>query len=305
LPNDGTKQVSTTINPGKTVWDWASLVGVPLSLFALGHWVQRTQQQQAIVSASEQRRLAEAAEKEAILQNYLDKMSTLLLSEQLVLFSAEANITDEQQQKKKVALSIIHARTLSILRRFESDGEMKASIIWFLKRARVTTDLAVSLSEADLSGAYLDGIFLAKAILTGANFNKAHLVNAFFRDTELSNADFRDAHCHYADFRDATLNKADFTRANMKEVDLFNAKLHGTKLIEAKLNDAELSGAELSNADLTRAVLTGANLEKVKSLYRAELSGIEFDFNTKWPRREIIAKARNIPEQLKQHYGIR
>ncbi|MEO0768123.1 MAG: pentapeptide repeat-containing protein [Cyanobacteria bacterium J06649_4] len=303
LPGDTIKEVTVTTSPGKTVWDWASLVGVPLSLFALGYWVQKTQQQQQVALVLEQRNQAESAEKEAILQTYFDQISALLLDQQLVLFSADKNSTPEQRKRKDVAVSIIHARTLSILRRFESDGEKKASVIWFLKRAKVTTDLSGSLSGADLTGAHLSHIFLGESTLTGAKFNSANLYNAFFEKADLAEVEMRHAHCHRINFRDASLYRADLSNSDMTDACFSGAKLHNVKLVGVKLHNADLCDAQLYWADLSNADLTGANLRDA-ILDHADLSNIKFDLHTQWPQRETLAKAKKIPNQLKKNFGI-
>lgn len=60
-----TKQTETTsIIPGKTLWDWMSLLGVPLSLLVLGASLQEAQQKQAAKEAKIQRQQAESNKKE-------------------------------------------------------------------------------------------------------------------------------------------------------------------------------------------------------------------------------------------------
>ena len=71
----------TAYNDGKTLWDWLSLLGVPLTLFFLGAWLQKGQQERADNEA-----------KEEILQTYLDRLSVLLIDKNLITLSNKFNL---------------------------------------------------------------------------------------------------------------------------------------------------------------------------------------------------------------------
>lgn len=101
-----TKTVTTTtLQSAKTLWDWLSVLGVPVSLAILGFWLQqlqqkrtdeqtrlereRTEQQEKFEKErSEQRaklekEIAEANQREEALQAYFDRLSTLLVDKNL------------------------------------------------------------------------------------------------------------------------------------------------------------------------------------------------------------------------------
>jgi hypothetical protein len=130
---------------GKTLWDWGSLLGVPLSLAILGYFLQQQQQKRAEKLSKEQqeraeklsedqRRIADNETKEEVLQAYFDRLSVLLIDRNLIVLSNKSKsstITPEEQELLDSALDVIRARTLSILRRFENDAKRKASVINF------------------------------------------------------------------------------------------------------------------------------------------------------------------------------
>jgi hypothetical protein len=250
--------ITTTTEPGKTLWDWLSLLGVPLTLAILGYILQQQERSRANNEA-----------KEEILQNYFDRLSTLLVDKNILAIAVkvyppsekqgddqpkristpeERELFDEERELFDSAVHVIRARTLSILRRFEGDGERKGSVIRFLIEADVISKAKLSLSKADL--------------------------------------------------RRADLRGAALIRANLSEADLSGANLY-----EAFLYDANLSEADLSRANLSRAFLYSANLSKA-TLEGAVLIDIQWDEHTQWPAPTEVAKAKNLPEALKQQLRI-
>ena len=174
-----------------------------------------------------------------------------------------------------------------------------------------------NLSGADLSGADLSGADLRDAVLSGAGLFYADLSGADLRDAVLSayltGANLSGANLIHANLRSAYLNTAnlsdaDLTGANLSDTILVKAHLSGADLrsaniTTANLAKAKLSGSNLEYAMLAEAVLNGASLEEAK-LKEANLINIKWDENTQWPAPEEVAKARNIPEALKQQLGI-
>jgi uncharacterized protein YjbI with pentapeptide repeats len=281
------KSVETTTNDdGKTLWDWLSLLGVPLTLAGLGFWFQQIQQRRADEAAREQRELAADETKEEVLQVYFDRLSALLVDKNLLAIAARTNSTGteesqlpttatlEQKELLDSAVDVIRARTLSILRRFENDAERKTSVIRFLIEADIVSKLKLDLSEADLSGTNLSW-----AKLSGAKLNTANL-----KGTNLSWANLEEAQLHTANLNGADLSSAFVSKANLFGANLRGANLRGTKLdgafvSEADLRDtnlswAKLSGADLSGTDFSKANLSGANLSYA-NLYRAKLNRVD------------------------------
>jgi hypothetical protein len=80
---------TTKYDDGKTLWDWLSLLGVPLYLALVGLWFQWIQQKRSVElaqeqrerdekAAKEQREIAADETKEEVLQVYFDRLSVLL-----------------------------------------------------------------------------------------------------------------------------------------------------------------------------------------------------------------------------------
>ena len=212
---------------GKTVWDWLSLLGVPLSLAILGYVLQE-----------QQRKRADNETKEEVLQTYFDRLSVLLIDRNLIALSNKSQsstITHEEQELLDSSLDVIRARTLSILRRFENDAERKTSVIKFLIETDIIGKLKLNLSGADLSGAEL---------------RFANLQGADLRFADLSGAELRFANLQGAYLRSAKLQGAYLNEAFLQGADLTFANLQGAKLQGAKLQGAYLQGANLKGADL-------------------------------------------------------
>jgi uncharacterized protein YjbI with pentapeptide repeats len=237
-----TKTVETTkTDPGKTLWDWLGLLGVPITLVIFGYGLQQIQQKRT-----------EDESKEEVLQVYIDRLSTLLVDKNLLAIATKVNseepekfqTTQEDIELLNSAVDVIRARTLSILRRFENDEERKTSVIRFLIEADFISKLELDLSDANLSGAKL-----WTANLSGADLRNVNLSGANLRNANLSGA-------------------------NLSDADLSGAKLWGAKLGGANLSDADLRGAELCSADFSGANLRHTNLSEA-DLHNANFSSVE------------------------------
>jgi uncharacterized protein YjbI with pentapeptide repeats len=253
---------------GKTVWDWLQLFGVlaiPVVLAVGGcmfNAQQNTRQLQIEERRAEaERELAEQRAQDEQLQAYLDQMSTLLL---------EKDLSDDKVQ------TLIRARTLTVLARM--DPGRKTQVMQFLDEANLLQrvderDVAISLEDADLSGADLIEVRLLRANLTQADLSNAklHFVSeASLVGANLTNADLAEVvgqviqpHSH---LRAADLSGADLTNANLIGADLSDAVLYS-----ANLSEANLSGANLTDADLTNASVAPEQLARVASLKGATL----------------------------------
>lgn len=120
------------------------------------------------------------------------------------------------------------------------------------------------LSGADLSGVFLIGADLSGVNLSGANLSKANLLGAYLHHTNL----------HGAYLAEATLGRTSFIGAKLSEADLSDTDLRGTDLSEAYLGYAKLNSADLSSARLGKANFIKADLSGVK-LIGADLSGAD------------------------------
>ncbi len=304
------------IKSAKKLWDWLELLGIPVLLVILGTQFQINEKKLAEEkSRSEKQRVDEQvkaekeradeqvkaekeradeqakAEKEKTtnilneeaLQAYIDRMSELLIDKNLKSLSPKDSL-------REAALDVARARTLSVLRRLDIDGERKGSIIRFLINAEFINELQLDLSYAKLSGADLSGANLSGANFYGANFQGVKLNGAKLNGAKLSGANFYGAKLSGANFYGADLSGAklsgaklsganfygaDLSRAYLSGANLNGANFYGATLSSANLSSANLCFANLSSANLCFANLLGAYLSSAK-LSGANLSGANF-----------------------------
>ena len=228
---------------GKTLWDWLQLLFIPGVLTLGAVWITARQNHDLQIAERQrqaERELAEDKYREDTLQDYIDKMSELLLREKL-RDSAKAD------EVRKIA----RVRTLTVLHRL--DGVRKRNVLLFLHESGLIYEgnRVIDLGGADLSGAALNDANLGGAGLSQANLSQANLSGAMLADTDLRKANLSKA----------ALNDANLIFANFNEADLSEANLS-----KAALNDANLGGADLSGADLSGATVTTEQLEKAQSL---------------------------------------
>lgn len=156
----------------------------------------------SLANSSTEQEIALNNQREARLQDYLDKTSELLLEKHL----RKSPIDDEVRK-------IARVRTLTVLRRI--DGERKASVLRFLYESDlINKDKPImhledaGLSEAELIVANLSGADLSKANLSEAKLIGATLRGAILRDTTLLDADLSGADLSGATIAPEQLDKA-------------------------------------------------------------------------------------------------
>lgn len=250
----------------KTLWDWLNLLGVLAIPVVVGLGTVWFTTQQGKVSNAENK----DNQREVALQAYIDKMSELLLHEEL-----RGSAEDDEVRK------IARVRTLTVLRGL--DALRKASVLQFLhesglidKNKRIIDLSEAKLSEAKLSGTNLRGADLSGADLSGADLSGANLLFTNLRGVDLSHAKLVGANLRGADLREVNLCGSDLSHAKLSGAKLFGAKLNKADLSGAALEGAILSGATLEGAILSGAKLRGATvtmeqLEKAKSLEGATM----------------------------------
>jgi uncharacterized protein YjbI with pentapeptide repeats len=294
---------------GKTLWDWLDLLIIPAAL-ALGalwiNWVsQKNEQKRADRENQIEREIASERNQEAALQNYLDKMTELLLKEAL-----------RASQPGDEVRIVARTRILTILRGLEQ--KRKGSVVKFLGEAglitKKETEPIVSLSGADLTHAHLreahlTGADLTRADLTGVDLTGANLTEADLKGATLTGVSLKGADLTHAQLIRATpiganLTHADLRGADLTRANLTQADLTGTNLTMADLTMADLRGADLTEADLTGATLIWANLTKANligadltkaNLTRAKLKEAILPDGTPWTEGTDISQFTNPP----------
>jgi hypothetical protein len=152
----------------KTLWDYLSLLIVPVMLAVLGVTFSRaeTVRQNALEDrrATAQAAVEQDRSQEAALQEYYDEMTALLL--------------DKDLPTSTLAQDIARARTLSVLRGL--DSARKGMLVRFIYEAELiqVSDSNTGVSVIDLTGADLVEADLRSANLRGANLALAKLDEA-------------------------------------------------------------------------------------------------------------------------------
>lgn len=207
---------------GKTLWDWIQLLIIPLVIAGVGYAFTFQQHQTDI-------QIAAAQQQQTTLDNYLDKMSELLLN-------AKLNDPSSGSEIRVVA----QARTLAVLRRLDSNGIQ--IVLYFLNESNLILkdQPIVHLNTLNLSGDNLSSIRLPLSNLAGIDLSSTNLNGAYLFASNLSNAN---------------LSNTDLSNANLSESDLSGAILSG----------ANLNGTNLSKADLNRTDIIQQQLNNVFS----------------------------------------
>ena len=125
----------------KTLWDWMQLLIIPVALALVAIWFNRNERKN-------EQRIASDNQHEIALQSYLDRMSELLMKENL----RTSNPNDEVR-------SVARVRTLTILHQL--DGDRKGSVVQFLHESNLigpTPDKRI----VDIKGAFLDKAWFKK-----------------------------------------------------------------------------------------------------------------------------------------------
>lgn len=263
----------------KEVWDWFLLISqilgaitIPFVVLVAGlYFTQQLTQQQTQLSEKQHQvdlQIAADQQEEAVLNAYLDDITTLLLDKKLGSQAA----ADEAASAE--AAVIAHTKTLIALDRLK-DPRRKATIVEFLYSLGLigytTCDSCtrfspiIGLSGADLNGAdlrrtWLEGVDLSYTHLNGADLSGAIMYYANLSGADLSNAHLNDAYVNGDNFGATYLTDANLSGTTFRGAQLINAVLFGADLTYADLSGVHLNGANLSNANLSNARLHHANL---------------------------------------------
>jgi membrane protein implicated in regulation of membrane protease activity len=263
------------ITPPKTLWDLLSLLIIPVVL-AVAAWLFNRSERQADRTRTEkraklERELQEERNRESMLQEYLDRMSELMLDKDLL-----------SAQKGSPVRNIARTRTTTLLHQL--DGDRKGIVIRFLKEARLIDreECVVVLSGADLRGVKLSRANLSKSNLVRVNLSSARLARVNLGGSNLARVNLTAAM-----LSDASLTRTVLTRANLRGVNLSGASLYEADLIRANLFGANLKRTnihcvKLNGADLRSADLRGTDFGDT-DLSGARLEGAKYDQGTNFP----------------------
>lgn len=217
--------------PARTLWDWLSLLLVPVVLAVGGllfTWFENRQTRSIERDrVAENQRIERERAQDAVVKDYLDQMTELLLHHTL------RNAAEDDEVR-----SVARARTLTALRNI--DGTRRATIVQFLYESRLigwSSGGARLGAIIPLSGANLDGAWLTGASLDGARLAGTTLDRAMFDGAWLMGASFDGAKLAQASFDGGNLSDCKgLTLDQLRE----SQSLRGTKLPDY-INPADLS----------------------------------------------------------------
>jgi uncharacterized protein YjbI with pentapeptide repeats len=220
---------------GKTLWDWADLLIVPVVIAVVGYFFTRSENRNAQAIAGERAQ-------DTMLQSYLGEMRELLLDRGL------RDAKDSESEVRRLA----RARTLTVLQALGPDR--KRSLIRFLWEADLIRGEhpIISLYNADLSGANLSNMNLILTNFVGANLRGADLSGSalsvlrgsgdmLVRPEPLESLMEPQS---MAFLRAANLSGAILRGTGLPGVDLWNANLSGADLTGARVSEEQLELCE-------------------------------------------------------------
>jgi len=253
---------------GKTLGEWLQLLIIPAVLavggYAFTYTTSRNERAATEKRTQAERDISLDNQREAVLQDYIDKMAELLLKDHL------SELKPEYKEVRKIA----RVRTLTVLPRL--DGNRKGSVLQFLYESNLIDrdNPIVDLNGADLSHADLGCVNWDHTNLRRANLRKANLWGACLDDADLSHANLREA-----DLR-AFLMRTTLKNAQLQKADLRGSVPTGTDLTFANLRNADLYDTDLSFTDLTG--IQGITVEELKKKARS-LQGATMPDGSKHP----------------------
>lgn len=258
-----------------------------------------------VSNASKVQLIADQAEKDKVLRDYISKMTELMLQRQLsspknssevsvvaraltitTLSQLASQVPFEKSKRKGVVAQLLVEGKL-INRNKPKIIVSGADFSWSEISVGSTADM-VDLSMANFDSAYIRGSFImadfhgssfVNATIYGANLEAAELASARFEKTNLIATRLRGANLAYANLEGARLMRfLPFLSGGYSHVDM---------------RDACLKGANLNGADLRGADLRGANLKDVR-----------WNKHTRWPPSEYLYGAQSIPERIHNIVGM-
>lgn len=126
-----------------------------------------------------------------------------------------------------------------------------------------------ALQELDKDGVPLVGVNVSGAFLQGVDLARAKLVRSDFSSADVRNSKFELADLAYANLRASNFRESDLSRANLQHADLGDADF-----CSANLRGADLSGATLDAADLGNTDLADIKWREIKSMHATNIRSV-------------------------------
>jgi Pentapeptide repeats (8 copies) len=282
---------SQEILPQRTVWDWLSLVGIPLAggvvIAGVGYFFNKKQREREV--AVERLNAQDTA-----LQSYLDQMSDLLVNQHLRSLPPRSDIH-----------KLGEARTLAALLGLDSDHKRRPlKLVYDMGLIPIKEPLFelenAGLDHADLSELSLREASVRRADLRATNLHGADLTGSDLSDANLSRANL----LPYDERNPAKLsihNLKDHALPSQKELRLAKVKYHLTRIGDrthirvVDLTLTDLTNTKLEGAILASAILVNANLRSVRGLTQEQVDSAIGNHKTKLPDPLKHSKAWALP----------
>lgn len=227
---------------GKSLWDWMELLVIPLVLALGAFFFNRSER-------NTEHEIASGRQQDATVQAFIDRISDLLLKENLLT------------TKKKQVRNVARINTLMVLQTI--DPKRRSLVLIYLHEAGLfkSDSAVIDLAGANLRGAELSYVQLGEVNLSGVDLHRCNLQGAFLQGIDLRGANLYGAKLSNVNLSDANLSGTDLSYANMQNAYLFNADLRGAFLQGANFSSAIMQGAKVSEQQLkTASSLKGATM---------------------------------------------
>jgi uncharacterized protein YjbI with pentapeptide repeats len=252
---------------GRTAWDWAGLIGVPLTLAII-----------ALIFSITQSNRDERLQRQRIMDSALQAYTA-----QLVTLANQPTVVEPDSGVPLSKTELARTLTRGILGQL--DAKRKAillnTITSFVVSRFFTGDI---VSELDFSGADFSEtqfgyellyVTFPKVILRDAIFGNTSIVQMGLPGVDLSGTDLSRSYVHavtfdaYAklanvNFHRASLYVVTFEGTDLRNLDFSRTSMTTVSFQKANLSGANFSGATLIDVDFTDANLNGARFKGVK-----------------------------------------
>ena len=212
---------------GKTAWDLSELLIIPFALAGVAYLFSRAERraERAMVERREniERELEKERRLEDTLQAYLDKMTELILKNEL-----------RTSKKGDAVRDIARARTITVLRIL--DFTRNQTLVGFLKDAQL-----FGRGEEDII--QLSNTVLREADLRWVNLSQANLSPNYLYGVQLDHANLTNTKLVGANLTNAKLVGANLSQANLSRATLWGANLSQARLFETNLEEARYNAA--------------------------------------------------------------
>ena len=190
---------------GKEIWDWFSLLAVPVAVLAATIWFTGWQSYRA-----------DLQNQDGIVETYIGYMNDLI-NQGLSASKPGAHIRQVATEETVTTLPRLNAQHNKIVMQFLQNAQLIGT-----QDAVINLDDA-DLSHADLAGADLSGVTMYGADLAGASLSGATLTGATLSDAILTDADLSGARLGSAILSSTSLSGANLGGANLAAADLTGA----------------------------------------------------------------------------------